>query len=133
MKHIAELFRRGLSAQEVTDQFAGKRAVWSGVVSEIASGTRLGVIALGVQLDMTPVEVGLPGGRRAKVDYLFLNVRPEDFSLWSKVKLGTRIGFSTEIGRSTGVSPGIRWSELSDNEGVILFSTEKSVPVDNGS
>ena len=129
IKKTAELFRQGLSDEEVTLRFAGQRVVWSGVVSKIDAGHHFGLIMPGVEMAMVPVRVKLPHNRSAKVDYLFLSVRREDFPLWSKIKLGSLVQFSTEIAPSGGLSPGISRSELRNNKAVILFSTKGAIPV----
>jgi hypothetical protein len=129
VKKVAELFRQGLSAEDVTDHFAGQRVVWSGVVSKVDSGHHFGLIMPGVEMAMAPIRVKLPRNRNAKVDYLFLSVRRKDFPLWSKIKLGSVVQFSTEIAQSGGLSPGISWSELTNNRAVILFSTRDAIPI----
>lgn len=125
VRSVGDLFNQGLDNRTVTEQFAGTPVVWTGRVAE----KRFDTDRPGVQMEMQPIEVKLPGGRVAIVDYLFLTLNDGDMPLWNDVKVGTPLRFTTRIRKASGPFTGVSWSDLDERRGVVLFLTEGAAPL----
>ena len=128
VKSVGASFDQGLDDEAVTDLYAGQSVEWTGTIAEIRLDDRPGI-----QLNMPLVEVERANGQAARVDYLFLRLKDSDVEFWRHVVLGTTLRFTTQIRRAVGPFPGVRWSDLEDRRGIIMFATDGGRPIGESS
>jgi hypothetical protein len=125
VRSVGDLFAQGFDSATVTNKFAGHDVLWTGRVA----AKRQHMNSFGIAMSMPLVEINLPDGRIAKVDYLFLSVRSEQVAAWSSVEVGANLSFATRIRASSDPFLGIEWSNLDASRGLILFRTDGAIPV----
>lgn len=126
VRSVGSLFGDGLDDSAVTARFAGKAVTWTGKLIE----KRFHKDRAGVQMEMPKVNLTLPDGRFATVDYLFLKLKEDEIEQWRNVPEGSSVRFTTQISQWLGLFPAIRWdSDEGDNEGVVMFSTDGAAPL----